>query len=393
MIVSVGTGRSGEDIANGLAFSINQTRFDELCLIGSSSSEKQTFPYLLEKITGLAEGCLHKKINDEVNDVEYIIDLYDKYFQEFINAGFRGENITVDYTSGTKSMSAALLFCAIRYEVRNISYVYGERNEGIVQTGTERRSILTPNLIFSQRTLDQVRQAFNKSQFHHALTILEGFNFHPRFKSQAIALSYLCRAYDAWDKFAFKIALESLKKISREDKMNTTWGSIVGRQLQLLERLANSAMSKEHVVDLFYNAERRAIEGKYDDAVARLYRLLEMIGQVEFFDVFGLENSGVHLDKMPPEVTPEDFPRAWSESSYQFNFGLFDTFRILNIVGNGLGSRFTEHTDDLLKLLSTRNKSILAHGLTPISSDVYKKMRDYTKLLIYDHTPFAFPMI
>lgn len=393
MIVSVGTGRSGEDIANGLAFSINQTRFDELCLIGSESSKEKTFPFLLEKISHLADGAIHEKISNEVNDIEKIIDEYDEYFKEFTEAGFTGENITVDYTSGTKSMSAALLFCAIKYEVKHISYVYGERYEGIVQTGTERRSILTPNLIFSQKHISQVETAFNQNQFSHGLSILRNTSFHPRYRAKAESLRLLCEAYDAWDKFAFNDALESIRQIPREEKKNASWGSTVGRQARLLEELSSSQMSAMHIIDLFYNAERRAAEGKYDDAVARLYRMIEMVGQVGFHKAFGIGTSSVKPETLPSEITPESFKRSWDPENEVFNFGLYDTFRVLEIADNQTGKDFSEHLNDFQKVLGVRNQSILAHGSTPISKEAYLKMREHTSILIPEHKPFAFPVL
>jgi len=100
LLMIVETGKSGDDIAHGLSYSIN------------------------------------------IQNPEYLTGL--------IKQGFDKQNIPIDYTSDTNPMFAALVNAAISVEAGNISYVYGERSEdGCVKTSSDRVSSHTPSPIIT----------------------------------------------------------------------------------------------------------------------------------------------------------------------------------------------------------------------------------------------------
>lgn len=43
---------------------------------------------------------------------------------------------------------------------------------------------------------------------------------------------------------------------------------------------------------------------------------------------------------------------------------------------------YTKHKEDFLKYINTRNDSILAHGIKPISKEKYDKIEDMSKVFI-----------
>jgi hypothetical protein len=77
--------------------------------------------------------------------------------QLFRKRGLRPEQVYVDYTRGTKAMSAAADYVAIDLELAGVSYITGDADErGQVITGTERLLSFRPlDLVFrrSWRTL------------------------------------------------------------------------------------------------------------------------------------------------------------------------------------------------------------------------------------------------
>jgi CRISPR-associated protein (TIGR02710 family) len=117
---------------------------------------------------------------------------------------------------------------------------------------------------------------------------------------------------------------------------------------------------------LFLNAQRRREEGKYDDAVARLYRLIEMAGQAALMDR-GVDTGNVEPDRLPDSLRAEYAARR-SPDTGKIVLGLQEDYRILAAFGNPLGEAFLENKR-LRDLLAARNLSILAHGRAPVGRE------------------------
>ena len=57
-------------------------------------------------------------------------------------------------------------------------------------------------------------------------------------------------------------------------------------------------------------------------------------------------------------------------------FGLVQDYELLNMLGDELGDYFIKNKNDLLAVISSRNNSILAHGLNSQTEKQYNKFRD-----------------
>jgi hypothetical protein len=101
----------------------------------------------------------HVEAFTETADAEKLALLYEDVIrsQLFRKRGPRPEHVYVDYTRGTKPMSAAADYVAIDLELAGVSYITGDADErGQVITGTERLLSFRPlDLVFrrSWRTL------------------------------------------------------------------------------------------------------------------------------------------------------------------------------------------------------------------------------------------------
>ena len=84
----------------------------------------------------------------------------------------------------------------------------------------------------------------------------------------------LSSAFAAWDRFDHKTAAGCLRRYKESEiDGRSDWfelASILGR---------NAPWGALHLRDLWHNAQRCAARGRYDDAIARLYRLWEAIAQ------------------------------------------------------------------------------------------------------------------
>ena len=154
--------------------------------------------------------------------------------------------------------------------------------------------------------------------------------------------------------------------------------------------------------DLLNNSLRRIEEGKYDDAVARLYRSIELIAQVKLTDkkiinVHVLEsNKQFKIDRRELNSVPNvnfgklfnihEYKNSQSSKDKTFKVGLKSSYRILDCLGSSFAKEYLED-EDIGKNLDSRNASILAHGLKTIN----KKTADNLYNQVFKYAKKAFP--
>ncbi len=120
--------------------------------------------------------------------------------------------------------------------------------------------------------------------------------------------------------------------------------------------------------DLLANAERRAELGRFDDALARLYRALELAAEADIHERLGL----VLKDH---QTWPEGFPQSLRERLLKPR-GLMDlleaAFELDLAFGQQgtLAQRLFGEKNRLQALLQRRHESILAHGTRPVEREV-----------------------
>lgn len=377
MIVTMGTGTGVE---NGITFSIKHQNPDYICFIYSKDSEKTVFA-VLEKI-GKTKEEVDLRPYDEVNDVEMLYQEYSKYLDKIISKGYKPNEIVADYTSGTKSMSAALVSAAISKEIGVLSYVYGLRDEqGRVISNTERSSPFTPTAIFTEQKIKLFKQFFDKYQFDSALSLLVDTTVHHNFKKAVDFYKLIAEGYAEWDRFNFKKASELFNQIdlptANELQLKKTIEAHKVKLHKLKQANEQNKLSEDDIIDLFSSAYRRYEDGKYDDGVARLYRLVEMVAQIEFEKEFNTTTDKVSLELLP-EGMKEKFVN--NQRNNQVELGLIDTFHLLNEKTKSKRAKsFFEKIEDFKKLLYVRNHSRLAHGQIPISKETCEKLISFVE--------------
>lgn len=362
LVLTVGT---GQGVENGIWFSIKNQNPSLVVLITTltsiSTSDKLKPQFESNELTYEISSLKNE------NDVEIIFEECNSILSNLIERGFNKNQIIADYTSGTKSMSAALVLSSATFEIENISYVYGSQRDenGRVITGSERLSVLSPKVAFEIKLLQQFYILFNGFQFKTGVKLFENQFFSINRKIEAEFLINLANAFDAWDKFDFKNALrlfgdcdlEYSKKIGLKSKIEN-----IKQWISSLERVPENIPT-----DLYYNALRRSKEGKFDDGVARLYRTLEMIFQIEYKKLF-CEDTKVGLVETIQAIKEK-------ESS------------------NSIVTFYYSKENEFKKILTVRNKSILAHGQTPISENSFQEMSNLLKSILEEGKIPEFPIL
>jgi len=400
LLMTVGTGDKGSDIAHGLFFSIKDSNPDILILMGSQKSFDITLNYLKELISKEKINCkIEEKVVSDINDFEILHFEFSNVINELLQKGYSLNKISVDYTSGTKAMSAALVSAALFHKIGSITYIYGERGEGgRVKTGTERKSSLAPSKIFSNENFCKAIEYFNAFRFTTCYEILNNFEFHPEYSEKISLLKHLTLLFDNWDKFNFSNAFELLKKIDSDLlKIFELKNKFDSYYRPLLVKLNSKEDNYEKLLDLIGNADRRASEGRYDDAIARLYRAMELLGQIEFKKQFDCSTSDVKIENIPAVLQEEIQQSYYDSKDNKIKIPLFGTFEILSKTNNEVGVKFIQKKDDIKQFLILRNNSILAHGFSSINKENFeharKILKEFLEELNVEFNPTVFPKL
>jgi CRISPR-associated protein (TIGR02710 family) len=226
---------------------------------------------------------------------------------------------------------------------------------------------------------------FNKARYASAAEVMErciakvGRDRQPMFK----AMKELVMGYDLWDRFRHNDARKSLLKsrdvLTAVSIEQVEFKPVVDRlegNLQFLQDLlAGPKPSNLYFYDLLANARRRAdLEHKFDDAVARLYRAMEVIAQTELKGL-GIEASKVRVEAIPENLKKEFLDRYQDKDDGKIRIPLFASFRLLERLGSQTASRFFRVYEKRLKsLLDIRNSSILAHGFSPVEPSSFANL-------------------
>ena len=303
----------------------------------------------------------------------------------------------VDFTGGTKCMSAALAMVARTCRTVQFSYVGGSRRDkddvGIVISGKEQVvQSANPWDVLGYQVVEGAVVAFNHHDYGEgAQWLVEARNNTKtgRLKKELSALAEFMEGYNLWDRI--KYAKASRKFLECDKSLNdlaAVLEGIVGRmelQQQLdkakcrLEKLKGSIIeppsscTHELLEDLMANAERRKKEGRHVDAVARLYRAVELAAQLRLWKEYRMDTARVPLEELPESM------RRRLKSSVEdgkVKIALLDAYELLNSKGDDLGRIFTDELKWNAKEspLTERNQSIAGHGFSPVSHKTTERL-------------------
>lgn len=289
--------------------------------------------------------------------------------------------VIVDFTGGTKCMTAAAALVARTWKCR-FQYIGGERGGsdiGVVLSGKE-KALLSPNpwTALGYQAAEQAITIFDGGSPAAARLFLE----EPIRRAEADvhdalnALYKVFTAYAEWDRFdhtaacdAFNAARPALPRLNPlfSDAAIDRLGDIVDRESAYLRNLLSIPSGGTYLVlDLIANAYRRMHERRYDDAVGRLYRATEALAQARLREAFGIEDSVcVKADRIPSQ-----FHNLFSKGvrkGHIWPSGLQETYKLLKVWNDPLGDRFFQSIlASNQSPLRYRNRSILAHGYKPL---------------------------
>ena len=340
------------------------------------------------------------------------------------------DDIQIDFTGGTKPMVSGLVLAAVGEEC---SYTYvGSINEesrdkngmGIVKNGFEKiKSQKDPYDVYAVMEFEKGMDFFDKYQFSASKT-----NFalasekleSPDLRELAAFYVSIVEIYSKWDKFEnllykskplnsalrdiiYKInSSTNIKKYLTENFPNFILQIENNLEFLNLKIYRKGTMKidkvKYYLPDLLNNASRRIEEGKYDDAVARLYRAIELIAQIKLaeeklIDKNSLDNKKFKINMLQLNERFDfdidekicqmpEYREAADNNKKNFGIPLKKSYEILECLNSDFASKYL-NDKDIKNNLNSRNGSILAHGLNAIDKttalNLYNQVFSYAK--------------
>lgn len=325
--------------------------------------------------TGLKEGQYEIVTVDDPDDLNQcysqLVDL-----AKSIEENHPGAQIIANYTGGTKTMSVAMALVGTMIEEWDLSLNKGPRLDIIKIRAGDTPVIVNKWQIFAEQRLESAAEALRKYDYALAEAIVSQLLFHPLepgFQRRLLRIRQVCEAFNGWDKFDHRKALDLL----------TPYGKDFSSYIVILKKILKRTKSTgyELVADLFNNAERRATQKHYDDAVARLYRATELFAQLRLEKMRGCKLGQVNLEELPEDLRPEYSKYAKEEG--KLLLGLREDYELLHKLQDPVGKEFKEDEGRILGALTYRNSSIYAHGITPLEEKDYNLVSDGLKGFVF----------
>lgn len=403
LVMTVGTGdreRLEETLYRPLMRSLSKGRWSRLTLLPSrltaplarefANRARARIPGLLVQI-----GVLP---TDAENDADCAYGYFDQVLADLVQT-VTADRITIDFSRGTKAMSAAIVLAGARHAVRRLRYVEGERDRrGMVRPDSERiRGISTDRVDRGRRT-DLARNHMRQGHFVAAAALLDGV-------PGAGVIADAARFYAAWDRLDY----DEADRILCAEPPAATWQELWPRDemRDWVHRLRPSAADRGKgsrpfggpgvlgpdgrdrlrrlVVDLTANGERRVAQGHFEDALVRAYRVVELIGQVRLLD-HGLDSSRLDAEHgavktLKRKMVKKRQRRLSSNGDGTLQAGRMQVARILKILGDPMAGDLLAFDNskgggEHLRLTWLRNHSVLIHGFSAMAGAAPGSIRE-----------------
>jgi CRISPR-associated protein (TIGR02710 family) len=365
LICTVGTVYEGrENILNVLA--------EEICNLQPAyvaflvSRESRSAAQKIAHSAKLNPSCVEYLELETPHDLNEVFARTNETIRRLLAAGFSPADISLNYTSGTKVMGSGAVLAAVFNQCSELRYIYEGGPKG------DRVIITRPEAVSAYRDLQLAVRLVEELRFQSASDLLSRLDASllSAYDVEILeALRNIADAYNAWDTFNPGHFVEVMRKTTATfeplKKFMVDSGTM-GLLAQLAGDLAQENYSPYIFADMVNNAARRMIEGKHDDAVARLYRALEMLAQW-VLRRYGIDTDDVDTRKIPPRYRV-NFEALRSMDDGIVRIGMRKAYELLAILEAPLGLRFQDKKE-LQPLLQARSKSILAHGTSRIAKE------------------------
>ena len=287
-----------------------------------------------------------------------------------------------DYTGGTKTMSLCLGMVALDYGLA-LYLTTNATRENLFRVERGQSTERAPTTLLTvERTLDQelprFLQVFNYGGAIATLqSLLQSLELPADQKRHIRQLRDICAGFDAWDRFDHLAAWDLIALYMGQVQphglaLKRVLGSRQAIDADFTAPESIPSHGYELVEDLVLNAQRRAQQQRYDDAVGRLYRALELLAQIRLRQSYGIETGDLDLAKLP-EPLRDTYAAERNPRTGKVQIPLWKSYSLLSqLPDDPLGHLFQTQEGPLQNALQVRNHSLFAHGFKPTTASDYQ---------------------
>lgn len=296
---------------------------------------------------------------------------------------FDGQDLEVvaNYTGGTKTMSVTVVTFALKNEWGIQVNATGKGRTDVVKITAGDFPILQDvTLIRLDDAIANAKGYASRGDYSVAFDMVTAALMKAAMPGTDMSPILLLRdEYEMmalWDRFDHEGALAVAK---RDKALEALHAEALKRRIRACKLLAGSDAwgsrdvgGTELVVDLVENGERCARRGRYDDAFGRLYRGTELLAQVRLRREHQVSTGNVALEKVP-ELSRDWLEKRRSGEGKLIQISMFESYKLLQEWSDPLGGYFAKTRATLERIIVNRNNSLFAHGLTPVSEEMWEK--------------------
>ncbi len=309
--------------------------------------------------------------------------------------------VAVDITGGTKAMvggcaaAAALLRLTIIYVDSRFSWFAGKS-----EPFSERLVVLpNPYEVFGDEEANIGFELFNKYLFGPAREVFERLANTTVREFEYRVFANLCEAYELWDRFdysnAFRALRRAMDKLSLDRPGDDPLLEGIGRNLEVLKVLSRNDPGKNVfqlfqdaglvealVLDLYSNGLRRRDQGRYDDGIIRLYRVIELMGQARLIERFGIDPGNVAIEDSGTADRFSDICGViyGRRRELPVKAGLMDCWTLLVALGDDhAGIKSVDDLRKLMDVVQSRNLTMIEHSNQSRKKEDFSKFESYVK--------------
>ncbi len=279
-----------------------------------------------------------------------------------------------DYTGGTKTMSAALVLAVYDKKNVDLSLVTGPRtNQVKITSGESVRRVDTESMRISL-AVEQSARYWKHFAYAEAAEMLAGIRpLNDKSARKVETMKTLGKAFDIWDRFDHAGSAERL--IPYRALLASDHQTLLNSIDNLTREQTHPAVIPARLWDLWFNALRRAEQERYDDAVARIYRLLEWTAQWILQTRCEVDTANIDPQKIPGSLS---IP---ANKKGQYQAGLMKAWELIghHLPDSEVGQFGRQKLEELQHQISVRNQSILAHGYQPIGERDWHTLKQWFK--------------
>lgn len=358
------------------------------------------------------------------NPVQVYMGIKDWYFKRK-----NPENCAIDGTGGTKvmAMGCALAASILNLKVFYVNNEYDKYTRKPIAGSEELIEVKNPYSVLGDLERNTAFKYFNSYNYQSAAQIFE------KLRKSGIPedslMEGMSKGYALWESLEFDEAAEYLetayqilsKNLDRGIDDGTGWGekelNILKSQIKWVkgfsqvykektigkdsgEIFLESDCAEPMMLFLYENGMRRSYEKRYETASLLMYRVIEMIEQLQLYKNYKLVTANPDYSKLPVNeeilinevnsIYKKVLEKDYKPVELKTEIPLFDGYVLLAALNDVLFDAYpakgkitkTDILKKIRKRLLSRNNCILAHGFRRISEDDFMKIKEVADELL-----------